>query len=138
MKGATEHFSMSRLLEAPFHLVGQSVATTAVYKQILTHLILKTDRLIALIFTEASGHDKTELASSMGMLLEAPFIHIDYRETKNETDIFGPKFPYQGSQIRSRLNNYIASKDGERSIVFLDEFEKTDNEVRKGTPSTVG
>ncbi len=73
----------------------------------------------------------TKLASSMDMLLEAPFTHIDCTEMKHGTVISGPEFPYYGSQMGSRFNHHLASKDGERSIVFLDEFENTDDDVRK-------
>lgn len=42
----------------------------------------------------------------------------------------GPKFPYYGHMEGSPLNNHLAQHSGDRSIVFLDEFEKTYEEVR--------
>ena len=50
---------------------------------------------------------------------------------KHETDVFRPKHPYVGCHAGSLPNDHLASKDGERSIVLLDEFEKTGNEVSK-------
>ena len=120
MKEGAAHFGIVKILEAPFHLIGQSAATSMVTKQILTHLFLQTDKPIALIFTGASGHGKTELARSMGTLLEAPFIHIDCTEMRHETDILGPKPPYQGHERGSPLNNHLASYEGRRNIVFLE------------------
>jgi len=48
---------------------------------------------------------------------------------KHETDLFGPKAPYQGWIVGSPLNNYLVDNGGKRNIVFLDEFEKTTEEV---------
>ena len=48
-----------------------------------------------------------------------------------QTDMFGPRAPYKGSEDGSPLNNFIAANGGKRCIVFLDEFEKTDDSVRQ-------
>ena len=48
-----------------------------------------------------------------------------------ETDLFGPKYPYAGHEKGSPLNNYLALYSGKRAIVFLDEFEKTNDSVRQ-------
>ena len=54
---------------------------------------------------------------------------VDCTEIRHETDIFGPKAPYHGWEAGSPVNNFLARKNGERGIVFLDEFEKTEREV---------
>jgi len=49
---------------------------------------------------------------------------------KRESDLFGPKKPMSGWEIGSPLNSHRAQHDAKRSIVFLDEIEKTTDEVR--------
>ena len=46
--------------------------------------------------------------------------------------MFGPRAPYQGYQDGSPLNNFITAHGGKRCVVFLDEFEKTDDLIRQG------
>jgi ATP-dependent Clp protease ATP-binding subunit ClpA len=55
---------------------------------------------------------------------------VDCTEMKHETDLFGAKRPYIGYDVGSPLNNFLARLHGKRSIVFLDEFEKTTPEVQ--------
>jgi ATP-dependent Clp protease ATP-binding subunit ClpA len=66
----------------------------------------------------------------MGELLNIDIQCIDCTEMKHETDIFGPKKPYIGHELGSPLNNFLARNSGKRSVVFLDEFEKTTREVQ--------
>lgn len=87
---------------------------------------------LVLLFAGSSDYGKTELAMRMGDLLFVESITVDCTETKHETDIFGPKAPYHKYEKRSPLNNHLAKWAGQRSVVFLDEFDKTMEEVRKG------
>ena len=48
---------------------------------------------------------------------------------RHETDILGPKPPYQGHQKGSPLNNHLADHDGQKTVIFMDEFDKTTREV---------
>jgi ATP-dependent Clp protease ATP-binding subunit ClpA len=81
-------------------------------------------------FLGPSGHGKTELAKRMGELLSLELECIDCTELRHETDLFGPKKPYIGHELGSPLNNFLTRLNGRRSIVFLDEFEKTTKDVR--------
>jgi ATP-dependent Clp protease ATP-binding subunit ClpA len=54
---------------------------------------------------------------------------VDCTTFSTEKELFGPRAPYVGSERGSPLNNFLARKDGERAIVFLDEFEKTTSEI---------
>ena len=67
----------------------------------------------------------------MGTLMSVDTLVVDCTEMRHETDMFGPKHPYQGSAEGSPLNNYLAQQSGSRSIVFLDEFEKMTDNVRR-------
>ena len=66
----------------------------------------------------------------MGELLSLELECIDCTELRYETDLFGPKKPYIGHEAGSPLNNFLTRLSGRRSLVFLDEFEKTTREVR--------
>lgn len=66
----------------------------------------------------------------MGQLLSLEIECVDCTEMKHETDLFGAKKPYIGYDVGSPLNNFLARLSGKRSIVFLDEFEKTTPEVK--------
>ncbi len=76
-----------------------------------------------------SGHGKTEMARQLGPLLSAPHMLIDCTTHKHVTDIFGPKPPYRGFEKGSEMSDFLSKHSGQRSIVILDEFEKTDMEV---------
>ncbi|KAK6843960.1 hypothetical protein PG987_004820 [Apiospora arundinis] len=67
----------------------------------------------------------------VGNLLSLPFHAVDCTTIKHETDLFGPKAPYMGYQEGSPLNGFLAHNSGSRSIVFLDEFEKTGDDIRQ-------
>ena len=43
--------------------------------------------------------------------------------------MFGPRKLYVGAEEGTPLNKFLARKNGQRCIVFLDEFEKTTQEV---------
>lgn len=65
----------------------------------------------------------------MGQFLGVENVVVDCTELKYETDLFGPKAPYSGHEKGSPLNNALADASGKRSIVVLDEFEKSAQEV---------
>lgn len=48
---------------------------------------------------------------------------------RHETDLFGPKAPYENWEVGSPLNNHLIDHAGKRNIVFLDEFEKSTPKV---------
>ena len=118
------------LLEVPYHIIGQQFATQQVLDCISTQFLFKRSKPIVLLFTGPSGHGKTELASRMGDLLSLDMLKIDCTEMQHQTDMFGPKAPYFGYQDGSPLNNYLEKNAGQRAIIFVDEFDKTTDEVR--------
>jgi ATP-dependent Clp protease ATP-binding subunit ClpA len=80
---------------------------------------MPTEKPLVLLFAGSSGHGKTELARNLGRLLGLDFQAVNCTNLKWESDPFGPQAPY------------VANQDAQRRIVFLDEFEKTEDEVRK-------
>lgn len=67
----------------------------------------------------------------MSYLLSLEMITMDCIEMRHETDIFGPKAPYSGYWEGSPLNNHLAKWSRQRNVVFLDELDKTLDEVRR-------
>ena len=66
-----------------------------------------------------------------GELLSLQLHRVDCAEMRFETDMFGPKAPYQNYEVGSPLNNHLAEYADKKTVVFLDEFDKTTADVRK-------
>jgi ATP-dependent Clp protease ATP-binding subunit ClpA len=65
----------------------------------------------------------------LGTLLNLELHVSDCTIVARENELFGPRKPYVGAEEGTPLNNFLARKNGQRCIVFLDEFEKTTQEV---------
>lgn len=92
-------------------------------------LALASDKPLVFMFAGPSGHGKTEIARSLGKLMSMDMISVDCTTFKSEMELFGARPPYMESLRGSLLNNFLATKTGTRSIVFMDEFEKTSKEI---------
>ncbi|KAJ4403523.1 hypothetical protein N0V85_005077 [Neurospora sp. IMI 360204] len=103
------------LLGVHYFLVGQTAAITYVVDRLLCYLALQIERPIILLFAGPSGHD---------------LLTVDCTNMHSKYDLWGPVKPYAGYKDGSKLNNFLAEHSGRRSIVFLDEFEKMDQEIR--------
>jgi ATP-dependent Clp protease ATP-binding subunit ClpA len=55
---------------------------------------------------------------------------IDMATCHNVFDLFGSNAGYQRSEDGSKLNNFLAKNSGKRSVVFFDEFDKTNQGIR--------
>ena len=119
------------LFETPYYIFGQQLATTQVLQRITNRFLFNSTKPLVLILTGLSGHGKTELARRMGDLLSLKLLIVDCTTMQHDTDLFGPWHPYYGSKDGSQLNNHLADWDGERTVVFLDEFDKTTDDVRQ-------
>ncbi|KAL8842751.1 MAG: hypothetical protein Q9170_000407 [Blastenia crenularia] len=124
-------FNLTPLFEIPYQIIGQRLAAKTVQEWLMSHALHHIDVPLVLLFTGPSGHGKTELAKSMGKLLSLPFLKVDCTHLRHETDLFGAQAPYQGWQDGSPLNNYLSEWTGQKAVVFLDEFDKMDQEVYK-------
>ncbi|KAG8529971.1 uncharacterized protein KY384_005453 [Bacidia gigantensis] len=122
--------NITSLFEVLFHIIGQQGAIKEVLDSILDHYLFKRQTPLTMFFTGLSGHGKTELAKQMGCLLSLPIQIVDCTTMRRTTDMFGPSAPYQGYEEGSPLNNYLASHSNKPIVVFLDEFDKTTEDVR--------
>jgi dynein-related subfamily AAA family protein len=119
------------LLGLPYFLIGQSTASNFLLQEFLSHLVSPNKKPLVLVFAGPSGHGKTELARRLGHLLSLELEVVDCTIFNREMELFGPRNPYVGAEKGSPLNNFLASHDGKRCIVFLDEFEKTTSDIHK-------
>jgi ATP-dependent Clp protease ATP-binding subunit ClpB len=130
-KQVADGHSIMPLFEAPYYLIGQSYAVREVLETITSNLLWESKNPVVLLFTDPSGHGKTELAKRMGDLLSIDSLTVDCATARFETDLFGPQAPYHGCEEGTPLNNYLAKVAGQRAVVFLDEFDKTTSAVRQ-------
>ncbi|KAK4099209.1 P-loop containing nucleoside triphosphate hydrolase protein [Parathielavia hyrcaniae] len=120
----------SELLGIGYFLVGQTLASGLLTDRFLSYLAMPIRQPLVLLFAGPSGHGKTELARNLGRMLSLDLHGVDCTNLRHESDLFGPWFPFAGSDKGSAVNNYLAAYAGKRCIVFMDEFEKTTDEVR--------
>ena len=119
------------LLGIPYFLIGQTLAANLLLQKLLSHIMVPSKRPLVLVFAGPSGHGKTELARRLGHLLSLSLQIVDCTIFNREMELFGPRHPYIGAEKGSPLNNFIADNAGQRCIVFMDEFEKTTNDIHK-------
>ncbi|OCK84463.1 P-loop containing nucleoside triphosphate hydrolase protein [Lepidopterella palustris CBS 459.81] len=117
------------LLGIHYFLIGQTYAATSLMQKLLSFMMLPSKRPLVLVFAGPSGHGKTELARQLGNLLSLELQVVDCTIFNRETELFGPRAPFTGSERGSPLNNFLARKAGEQCVVFLDEFEKTTADI---------
>jgi hypothetical protein len=119
------------ILGIQYFLVGQTLASKRLLRKLLSYITSPSRRPLILAFAGPSGHGKTELARQLGILLGLQLQVVDCTIVNQERELFGPRAPYIGCERGSPLNNFIAGNAGQRSVVFLDEFEKTSKEIHQ-------
>lgn len=119
------------LLGIQYFLIGQTTAAAALMRKLLSYMVIPSKRPLVLVFAGPSGHGKTELARRLGYLLSLELEIVDCTIYSRESDLFGHRSPYTGSERGTPLNNFLARKAGQKCVVFLDEFEKTTADVHK-------
>ncbi|KAI0157341.1 P-loop containing nucleoside triphosphate hydrolase protein [Xylariaceae sp. FL1272] len=110
-------------------IIGQEDAAERLREWLIINLTESEGKPLVFVFAGPSGHGKTELARSLGSLLNTDMTNIDCTNHKSSHTFFGPIAPYCGSTEGSPLNNFLVRTSGQRCVVFLDEFEKTDREI---------
>ncbi|KAI1464575.1 P-loop containing nucleoside triphosphate hydrolase protein [Daldinia caldariorum] len=110
-------------------IVAQSVATRWLQNKLLVNLALQKKKPFIVVFAGPSGHGKTELAKKFGELMSLELEEVDCTIFDKDMELFGPRPGIQGSEDGTKLNNFLARKSGQRSIIFMDEFEKTSEEI---------
>jgi ATP-dependent Clp protease ATP-binding subunit ClpA len=120
-----------RILHLPFHIVGQDHTLEIVMNKILAYDAMNRRRPLVLAFAGLSGHGKTELATSVGNLLDTDMCNIDMSKIQHLMTLLGGAPPFAEYGGGSPLNNYLASHTSQLCVVFLDEFDKTNQELRQ-------
>lgn len=119
------------LLAVPFFLIGQTMAAQFLIKRLVSVLAKPSKVPLVMIFAGPSGHGKTELARKLGELMSLDMEIVDCSNKKVEWEMFGARNPYDGHEKGSPLNNFLSVNNAQKSVVFLDEFEKTTDDIRK-------
>lgn len=122
---------ISPLLRIPFFIIAQETAVQQVVDEIFTHIAGDSESPLVLAFSGPSGIGKTQLASTMGDLISAKFLDIDCTQPTTVFSLLGTTAGYKESETGSPLNNFLIRNNGQRSVVFMDEFDKTTQEVRE-------
>lgn len=130
-KQVAQSHKTTPLFELPYRIIGQRWATEQVEESISSYYLFNTAQPLILLFTGPSGHGKTELASSLGNLLSVPFLAVDCSVLHHSTDLLGPHPGYEGWAKGSPLSAHLAEYAGQRNVIFLDEFDKTTEDVRQ-------
>lgn len=120
---------MTALLRLPYQIIGQEATVQLVVNTVYTHIAQDTAKPLVLAFAGLSGHGKTELATQMGSLLSIPTKTIDCTHAWHQTVLLGSTYGYVGNKDGGPLNNFLIENKGERCVVFLDEFDKTNVDV---------
>ncbi|KAK8195606.1 P-loop containing nucleoside triphosphate hydrolase protein [Phyllosticta capitalensis] len=126
-----EAYNIQEILRIPYRIIGQGPTTKLVSNQIFAHYSMCTKAPLVMAFAGPSGHGKTEFAKQMGRLLNIPSTIIDCSQVCVEWQLFGSSAGFSGQSQGSVLNNFLSSVSGQRAVVFLDEFDKTEQEVRE-------
>lgn len=126
-----KEYNMTELSKLPYFLIGQQPAARIVMDRVYSHISLKNQLPLLMAFSGASGHGKTELANAVGDLLSVQATIIDMASCRDEWALFGSTAGWNRNKDRSKLNNFLAANSGKRSVVFLDEFDKTGQDVRE-------
>ncbi|KAI0848050.1 P-loop containing nucleoside triphosphate hydrolase protein [Daldinia vernicosa] len=122
-----EASKMTALLRLPFRIIGQELAVKLVIDTVYTHMAQDTEKPLVMVFAGATGHEKTELAIQMGSLLSVQNITIGYTHFNSQTAQFGSIFGDESNANRTPLNSFLVDNHGKRCVVFLDEFDKADD-----------
>jgi hypothetical protein len=123
------------ILEANFSLVGQELGTDLIIERILAKRgdPNRDKAPVSLFLVGPPGHGKSEIASSIGELLD-PGDHVKINcgsIVDGKWGLFGSDPGYVGSGQGTDLSNFIKTHHGRFGVVILEEFEKLGNSARE-------
>jgi hypothetical protein len=119
----------SSLLNIGHSIVGQQTACSRVLDIVFAHVAMKREEPLLLAFAGPPGHGKAELAERIGDMISAKSVSINCAEVSSSWGLFGSEPGYHADSNGAILNNFLMENDGKVSIVFLDELDKTRQEV---------
>lgn len=127
----TERRKADYLHGIPYFLIGQDVAAKQVFQKMLSLLLTARSKPLVLVSAGPSGHGKTELARSLGHLLSLDLEVVDCTIHSSSAELFGHRPPFKDSELGKPPSNFLAKHNGQRCIIFIDEFENTTADVHE-------
>jgi hypothetical protein len=123
---------MVNLFKIPYFMIGQLPSANLIMDRVYSYIGNRNykKKPLVMAFVGASGHGKTEMAKQLGDLLSAKHTVIDCAQINDRMDFLGASNGYRRSDQGSQFNNFLGDNNGARAVVFLDEFDKTEKEVR--------
>ena len=111
-------------MKLTYHIIGQLPVLHDMQQRIANQLDSNQESPdpFVMLFAGPPGHGKTELAGQLRDLLCVKHISISCAQIMSDTQLLR-------SSDGSQLNNPLSHRRGECSVVFLDEFDKTTQEV---------
>lgn len=116
---------ISPLLDIPLFIIAQEPAAQQVVDEIFSHIASDSEGPLVLEFSGPSGVGKRQLARNIGELISAEFIDINATQLTTVFSLLGMTAGYHESETGSPLNKFLISNQRQRSVVFIDEFDKT-------------
>ncbi|KAI4605205.1 hypothetical protein J4E83_010748 [Alternaria metachromatica] len=125
-------FNPEGLMNLTYHIIGQLPVLHDMQQRIANQLDSNQESPdpFVMLFAGPPGHGKTELAGQFRDLLCVKHISISCAQIMSDTQLLRSHQGYERSSDGSQLNNPLSHRRSECSVVFLDEFDKTTQEVR--------
>jgi ATP-dependent Clp protease ATP-binding subunit ClpA len=117
---------MSGLLNIRHSIVGQQAACNRAFDLLFAHIALKRPEPLLLAFPGPVGTGKTELAERLEAMFSAETNTVNCAGVRSVWCLFGAEAGHGGHETGTTLNNFRVETDGARLLVFLDEFDKTE------------
>jgi ATP-dependent Clp protease ATP-binding subunit ClpA len=107
-------------------VIGQQVACDRVFDLVFAHVAMHRDETLLITFAGPAVHGKTELAEQVGAMISKESTSVICAELRTS---WGLEPGHGGYHDGTKLNHFLADNAGQYSVVFLDEFDKTESKV---------
>jgi DNA polymerase III delta prime subunit len=125
-----QHPPMDRMRQANFSLIGEEAALASVVDLLVARFAnpAAVKSPLVLLLLGPPGHGKTYLTRNIAKALvgENNMLEIACGALRDDADLFGRA---GHRRVDGRLTRFLRERQGQRSVVFLDEFEKIQNIV---------
>jgi hypothetical protein len=143
--------SLEEMRRADYLEIGQEYAARKIHDAFMTRIFEDPEEAGPLVFaftgmcvsleicvsysddtsTGPSGHGKTNFAKAMGRFANCEVLTLDTSHYTEKFSLLGGTHGYKDAEAGSPLNNHLAKYSGKLSVVLLDEFDKTEQEIRE-------